>query len=46
MNKIFKVIWDKTTQRLTLVSELAKSKVKSTTDCRTRSSKLLAVGIV
>ena len=36
MNKIFKVIWNKTTQRLEVVSELAKSqgKAKATTDKR------------
>ncbi len=36
MNKIFKVIWNKTTQRLEVVSELARSqgKAASTTDNR------------
>ncbi|WP_432716921.1 ESPR-type extended signal peptide-containing protein [Haemophilus haemolyticus] len=36
MNKIFKIIWNKTTQRLEVVSELAKSqgKAKATTDKR------------
>lgn len=37
MNKIFKIIWNKTTQRLEVVSELAKSQGKATvsTDKRT-----------
>ena len=36
MNKIFKIIWNKTTQRLEVVSELAKSqgKAKASTDKR------------
>ncbi|WP_105888825.1 ESPR domain-containing protein [Haemophilus influenzae] len=36
MNKIFKVIWNKTTQRLEVVSELARSqgKAAATTDNR------------
>ena len=32
MNKIFKVIWNKTTQRLEVVSELAKGAVKSSSN--------------
>ena len=32
MNKIFKVIWNRTTQSLVVTSELAKGKVKSSTD--------------
>ena len=32
MNKIFKVIWNRTTQSLVVVSELAKGQVKSSSD--------------
>lgn len=32
MNKIFKVIWNKTTQRLEVVSELARGAVKSSSN--------------
>lgn len=47
MNNVFKLVWNKTTQQLVVVSELAKSKTKSTTDSRVEPSKLLlAVGIV
>ena len=32
MNKIFKVIWNRTTQSLVVTSELAKGQVKSSSD--------------
>ena len=32
MNKIFKVIWNRTTQSLVVTSELAKGQIKSSTD--------------
>lgn len=38
MNKIFKIIWNKTTQRLEVVSELAKSQGKATTNADNRAS--------
>ncbi|WP_290438346.1 ESPR-type extended signal peptide-containing protein, partial [Haemophilus quentini] len=37
MNKIFKIIWNKTTQRLEVVSELAKSQGKATVSTDKRS---------
>lgn len=37
MNKIFKIIWNKTTQRLEVVSELAKSQGKATASTDKRS---------
>ena len=38
MNKIFKIIWNKTTQRLEVVSELAKSQGKATASADNRKS--------
>ena len=38
MNKIFKIIWNKTTQRLEVVSELAKSQGKATASADKRES--------
>ena len=38
MNKIFKIIWNKTTQRLEVVSELAKSQGKATASTDKRES--------
>ena len=38
MNKIFKIIWNKTTQRLEVVSELAKSQGKATASADNRAS--------
>lgn len=38
MNKIFKIIWNKTTQRLEVVSELAKSQGKATVSTDKRES--------
>ena len=38
MNKIFKIIWNKTTQRLEVVSELAKSQGKTTVSTDKRES--------
>ena len=35
MNKIFKVIWNRTTQSLVVTSELAKGQVKSSSDIST-----------
>ena len=32
MNRVFKVIWNRTTQSLVVVSELAKGQVKSSSD--------------
>ena len=37
MNKIFKVIWNRTTQSLVVTSELAKGQVKSSSDASPNS---------
>ena len=44
MNKIFKIIWNKTTQRLEVVSELAKSQGKATASTDKRAEVTSAVG--
>ena len=41
MNKIFKIIWNKTTQRLEVVSELAKSQGKATASADKRENRFL-----
>ncbi len=44
MNKIFKVIWNRTTQSLVVTSELAKGQVKSSTEGDASSAKPLVAG--
>ena len=44
MNKIFKIIWNKTTQRLEVVSELAKSQGKATASADNRVEIASTVG--
>lgn len=44
MNKIFKIIWNKTTQRLEVVSELAKSQGKATASADNRVKVSSTVG--
>lgn len=47
MNRIFKVIWNKTTQRLEVVSELAKGAVKaSSTSSSEKNNKTLPLSIL
>ncbi|WP_032825011.1 ESPR-type extended signal peptide-containing protein, partial [Haemophilus haemolyticus] len=47
MNRIFKIIWNKTTQRLEVVSELAKGSVKaSSTSSSEKNNKTLPVSIL
>ena len=41
MNKIFKVIWNRTTQSLVVTSELAKGQVKSSSDTHGESKSSL-----
>ena len=41
MNKIFKVIWNKTTQSLVVTSELARGAVKSSSDTNSESKSSL-----
>lgn len=45
MNRIFKIIWNKTTQRLEVVSELAKGAVKSSSTSSVNTSKNVAKSI-
>lgn len=47
MNRIFKVIWNKTTQRQEVVSELAKGAVKaSSTSSSEKNNKTLSISIL
>ena len=41
MNRIFKVIWNKTTQRMEVVSELAKGMAKSSSSSVVNTTKLV-----